>query len=475
LQPACDIAEGVPGPTDLTFTESSIAPMPLARPEAHLVVVLECDRPLSGSSRHSLRGVVEVTLGRGAERAALREGDRLALTIPSGWMSGAHVRLRLERERWRIEDLGSRNGTCVNGKPVAHLALADGDLIEAGRALLLFRPAWHAPPTQALDFDTRSATFPAPGLGTVLPALEGEVDALVRVAASPIPILLRGETGTGKEVTARAVHALSKRKGSFVPVNCGAIPGTLVESHLFGHVKGAFSGAVRDEPGFVRAASGGTLFLDEIGDLPPTSQAALLRVLQEREVTPVGATRSAPVDLRVVAATHQRLEALVARGDFRADLLARLDGFTFALPPLRERREDTGVLVGDLLRGLPGLSNRLELSPEVARALLQYEWPFNIRELEHCLARACALAQGEARLELRHLSPQVRAALGPDPSANEPADSVGQPPLRAQLERLLAEHDGDVAQVARALGKARMQVYRWLKRFAIDPERYRRG
>jgi transcriptional regulator with GAF, ATPase, and Fis domain len=286
--------------------------------------------------------------------------------------------------------------------------------------------------------------------------------------------MLRGETGTGKEVAARAVHALSKRAGPFVPVNCGAIPVALVESHLFGHTRGAFSGAVRDEPGFVRAAHGGTLFLDEIGDLPPASQAALLRVLQEGEVIPVGTTRAVPVDLRIVAATHQQLEALVARGAFRADLLARLDGFTFALPPLRERREDTGLLVADLLRATPD-AERLQLSSEVGRALLQYEWPLNIRELGHCLARACALAKGEHRLELRHLPPQVRGALEPSPGADEPLGAEGSDArLRVQLEGLLAQHEGNVAEVARALGKARMQVHRWCKRFEIDPERYRR-
>jgi DNA-binding NtrC family response regulator len=247
-----------------------------------------------------------------------------------------------------------------------------------------------------------------------------------------------------------------------------------VESHLLGHKTGAFSGAVRDEPGFVRASSGGTLFLDEIGDLPATSQAALLRVLQEGEVTPVGATRPLQVDLRVVAATHQPLEALVAQGAFRGDLLARLEGFTFALPPLRERREDLGLLVSDLLRASPDSSGPRPLSPEVGLALLRYDWPKNIRELSHCLARAYALAKDEPRLELSHLPPAVRCAW-PAPAPSEPAvDEPAEPQLRRQLEHLLARHEGDVAQVARSLGKARMQVYRWLSRLAIDPDRYRK-
>jgi transcriptional regulator of acetoin/glycerol metabolism len=462
----------VPAPDDETFTESAATARPLARPEPHLMVVLECDRPLSGASRHSLRGVHEVVVGRGPERAATRQGERLALTLPSGWISSSHARVRRDGHRWVLEDLGSRNGTRVDGEPVVHLALRDGDVVEAGHTLLLFREALHAPPGAPLDLDTRTAQFPAPRLGTLLPALAGEIEALARIAVSPVPVLVRGETGTGKEIIARAVHELSARRGPFVGVNCGAIPAALVESQLFGHVRGAFSGAVRDEPGFVRAASGGTLFLDEIGDLPAASQSALLRVLQEREIVPVGATRGVPVDLRVVAATHQPLEALVARGTFRSDLLARLDGFTFTLPPLRERREDTGLFVAELLGGTPEAA-AVTLSPEFGRALLKYAWPQNIRELSHCLARACALARGEAVLRAEHLPPAVRAAIAAPPDAAAEAAASPDERLRAQLESLLREHNGNLAEVARALGKARMQVHRWLKRFGIDPGRYR--
>jgi transcriptional regulator of acetoin/glycerol metabolism len=465
-------------PEDETFSESHAVATPLARPEPHLVLVLECDRPLSGSSRHCLRGVAEVTIGRGSERAASREGQRLALTLPSRWTSTTHARIRCDGDRWVLEDLGSRNGTRVNGKPVVHLALADGDLIEAGHTLLLFREALHAPPTAPLDFEMPGeGASRQPGLETLVPALAIEIEALVRIAASSLPVLLRGETGTGKEVVARAVHALSKRAGAFVAVNCGALPHALVESHLFGHVKGAFSGAIRDEPGFVRAASGGMLFLDEIGDLPAASQAALLRVLQESEVVPVGTTRPVRVDLRVVAATHQPLEALVARGTFRTDLLARLDGFTFALPPLRERREDLGLLVADLLRPPRGGAEGPKLSPEAGRALLQYSWPLNIRELRHCLQRASALAEGEEEIDVCHLPPPVQRAGELDPdgaiASAEASDATSDVRLRTQLETLLAEHDGNVARVARAVGKARMQVHRWLKRFEIDPRRYR--
>jgi DNA-binding NtrC family response regulator len=481
-------------PEDQTFTESPAAPVTLARPEPHLVVVLECDRPLSGSSRHSLRGIAEVTLGRGPERTAMRQGERLTLTVPGRWMSAAHARIRRDvatgEGRWVLEDLDSRNGTRVNGQAVVHAALADGDLIEAGHTLIVFRDALHAPPTAALDFDVAGASsLPSQSphalqagkfrLTTLLPAVASELETLVRIAPTPLPVLLRGETGTGKEVVAQVVHALSHRRGPFVAVNCGGLPETLVESQLFGHTKGAFSGAVRDAPGFVRAAGGGTLFLDEIGDLAPNSQAALLRVLQEREVVPVGTTLPAPVDFRVISATHQPLEAMVARGTFRADLLARLDGFSFILPPLRERREDIGLFVADLLgapadAGTPAPPAALKLSPDAGRALLRYEWPLNIRELAHCLARACAVAETDGAIELGHLPPQVREhALAGGVGAAETTAPNDDSRLRAQLEALLTEHQGNVAQVARAVGKARMQVHRWLRRFEIDPGRYR--
>jgi transcriptional regulator of acetoin/glycerol metabolism len=185
----------------------------------------------------------------------------------------------------------------------------------------------------------------------------------------------------------------------------------------------------------------------------------------------VGTTRAVQVDLRVVSATHRPLETLVASGAFRADLLARLDGFTFALPPLRERREDTGMFVADLLRTTA--SGNVQLSPEVGRALLRYDWPLNVRELGHCLARACALAKGQDRIELEHLPPQVRAALESRTEASEPAGEASDARLRAQLEGLLEQHHGNLAEVSRALGKARMQVHRWVKRFGIDIGRYR--
>jgi MoxR-like ATPase len=268
-------------------------------------------------------------------------------------MSQTHARLERGLGQWTAEDAGSKNGTLLNGEPLQRGRLDDGDLLTFGYTIFLFRGALPVC-REELALDATQLTPVAPGMMTLVPELERDLARLAQVAASGVTVMIRGETGTGKEVLARAVHTLSRRSGDFVAINCGALTDTLVESELFGHRKGAFSGAVEDYVGLVRSAHGGTLLLDEIGDLPPASQAAFLRVLQEREVMPVGATRAVPVDLRIISATHRDLEELVAQGKFRADLLARVSGFRLDLPPLRDRREDVGLLVAQLVRRLAG-------------------------------------------------------------------------------------------------------------------------
>ncbi len=252
---------------------------------------------------------------------------------------------------------------------------------------------------------------PRSGFGPSCRSSRESYEALTRIVQRSIaPILLLGPTGSGKEVLAREVHARSGRPGPFVAVNCGALPPALVESLLFGHLKGAFSGAERDEPGFLRAAERGTLLLDEIGDLPPSSQAALLRVLQEKEVVPVGATRALKVDVRIVAATHRPLPELIASGAFRADLLARLKGYSHRLPSLRERMPDFGVLLADVLEQIAkankASAEKLTLMPDAGRALLAYDWPLNIRELYQTMGGMVALAADNV-LEARHLPAEI--------------------------------------------------------------------
>jgi transcriptional regulator with GAF, ATPase, and Fis domain len=255
-----------------------------------------------------------------------------------------------------------------------------------------------------------------------------------------------------------------------VAVNCGAIPANLVESELFGYRKGAFSGAVEDRPGLVRSADHGTLFLDEIGDLPPSSQAALLRVLQQHEVMPVGGSRPVQVDIRVMAATHRDLDEMVDNEEFRRDLFARLAGYRVELPRLVDRKADLGLLVGTLLATIaPGAT----LESDAARLLFFHDWPLNIRELEQCLRTASVLA-GNAPIEIEHLPEAVRAPREAPPNRPAPPQlSAEDQQRRAELLDHLRETRGNISAVARAMGKDRKQIQRWIKRFEIDADAFR--
>ena len=429
--------------------------------EPFLFVVLRSDRPQRPGPRFRLAGAQSVTLGRDDRYSTQGEGGARRIGLPDSRVSATHLRIERVLGQWVAEDQGSKNGTLVDGRRIAREPLGDGAILELGHTFLLFREAIPATPgPEILDGATLDA--PAPGFATLLPPLAAELERLQRVAASRIPILLQGESGSGKEVFAAAIHRLSGRPGRLQPVNCGAIAPNLVESELFGHRKGAFSGAIDDQPGLVRGADRGTLLLDEIGDLPAGAQAALLRVLQESEVLPVGGGRAVPVDLRVIAATHRDLQALVAEERFRADLLARLSGYACTLPPLRERREDFSLLVAALLAriGADGAS----FAAEAARALLRYAWPLNVRELEKCLSAAVALSGG-GEIAPEHLPAAVRS---PTPRAAAPDDGK-----RQELIALLEQNGGNITAVARSMGKARTQVQRWLRRLHLDPGSYR--
>ncbi|HEY2514500.1 MAG TPA: sigma 54-interacting transcriptional regulator [Polyangiaceae bacterium] len=452
---------------------------PLQPLQQHLFLVASCDRPLDGGARHALASLDEVVLGRGDGRTASRQNvhgmRRLAVTLPGRQLSATHARLVRVSARWTVEDCHSTNGTFVNGERVERAVLADGDVLELGRTLLLYREALPTPRGTPADLDTKDFVSSVPGMATLVPSDASELAALASIASSTLPVLLLGESGTGKEVLAQAVHRLSGRPGSLVPVNCGAIPESLLEGQLFGHTRGAFSGAVRDEIGLVRASDRGTLFLDEIGDLPSTSQAALLRVLQEGEVQPVGSTRSLRVDIRVVAATHRPLARLAESGEFRSDLYARLNGYAHHLAPLRARIEDFPILLGALLRRVaPNEGEGVTLAPAAVRALLQHGWPLNVRELQQTLTRAVVLAKGE-RIEPLHLPSEmanVPRMRGPSPAAIS-EDERREDDLRRELGALLEKHEGNVSEVARSMGKARMQIQRWMKRFDLDPRRHR--
>jgi DNA-binding NtrC family response regulator len=433
----------------------------------YLFLLLECERPADGSSRHSLLGVEEVLIGRGSARELSRSEGRLELRIPDSRLSSRHARLVRDGERFVLEDLGSKNGSSVNGIRQARVELHDGDVLVCGYTYFIFRDAL----AQTSDSDVLSTATADEevGLTSLIPSLARQLDAVKTIARSMVPVLVLGESGTGKELIARGVHRLSNRTGPLVAVNCGAIPENLVESELFGYRKGAFSGANEDRPGLIRSAHGGTLFLDEIGDLPASAQAALLRVLQEREVLPVGASKPVSVDLRVMAATHRDLEA----SGFRADLFARLRGFEVRLSPLRERREDFGVILAALSARIAAASGvDIQFSPDAVKALLAYDWRLNIRQLEQCLNSSAALSGG--RIECEHLPEPVRA--GPPPRAPRPATANAPArPLteeeelrRQELITLFEKHGGNMSAVARELGKDRVQIRRWVKLYGID-------
>lgn len=444
-------------------------------PEAHLFLVLECSRPLAGGASYALAGIDEVVLGRGPSRCASRETRdgvrRLVVEVPDPFMSARHAVLKRSGDGFVLEDARSRNGSTVNGAIVASATLTDADTFELGRTI--FQAGYVNTPQQVhLDVDASCGPSRPKGLMTLLPALADTMNRVSLVAQSGVPMILSGETGTGKEVLARAIHALSGRAGGYVPVNCAALPEALVESQLFGHVKGAFTGAVSAEPGLLRTASGGTLFLDEIGELPLEAQAKLLRALQEHEVVPVGATRPTKLDLRVIAATNKSLRKLVEAGQFRSDLFARLAGLSVRLPPLRERRQDIGIIAASALTDIAGSrAGDLSFEREAGIGLVHHVWPFNARELFRALSLAYVLRQG-GMLTWKHLS----EALGPSRDG-EPSSSARNPDpgkaLRRSVVAALDAHNGNVSKAAKALGKSRPQVHRWIRRFDLDVHKFR--
>jgi two-component system, NtrC family, response regulator AtoC len=294
-----------------------------------------------------------------------------------------------------------------------------------------------------------------------------------RLKDTRTPVLISGESGTGKELVARAIHfrgALAKSK--FVAVDCGALVPTLMESELFGYEKGAFTGATKTKAGLFQAANGGTIFLDEIGELPLEMQAKLLRVLQEKEVRPVGSNEKFNVDVRVVAATNRDLEAAYRAGTFRKDLYFRLNVVTVHLPPLRERRSDIPMLVHHFLnRYSPGI--HLQVTAAAMKSLLQYDWPGNVRELENCIDRAVTLGDHRT-FDVQDLPPSIRTEqpLTPEMTPQD-ATSLSTTALaemeRMTILRVFEQAHGDKALAGKMLGISRATLYRKLKRYNIAP------
>jgi two-component system, NtrC family, response regulator AtoC len=292
-----------------------------------------------------------------------------------------------------------------------------------------------------------------------------------RLKDTRTPVLISGESGTGKELAARALHFRgSMAQTPFVAVDCGSLVPTLMESELFGYEKGAFTGATKSKAGLFQAASGGTIFLDEIGELPLEMQAKLLRVLQEKEVRPVGSNERETVDVRVIAATNRDLEAAYRAGTFRKDLYFRLNVVTVHLPPLRDRRSDIPVLVHHFLDRYAKAS-QIQVTPPAMKSLLQYEWPGNVRELENCIARAVTLGDGKI-IDVSDLPPAIRAEPAEPGSAGVPEASSLSTTALAEMERMtilrvFEQAHGDKALAGKMLGISRATLYRKLKRYNI--------
>lgn len=450
--------------TDADITLRTADSQQTERPTPMLRVLFE--GALGPSSMPPQRlGLRSLMLGRAVS-------DGLKLEDPRA--SRKHALLRQDGDTGRVvlED-SSSNGTFVNGERIQRVVLEDGDVVRIGDSFLLLR-------------------YMPPGLeDAAIPELVGDHPsmwrlrhAIARVAPTDATVLIHGESGTGKELVARAVHELSGRTGAFVAVNCAAIPATLAESQLFGHEAGSFTGANKSHPGYFRAAHGGTLFFDEVGELAPSLQPKLLRVLEEHAVTPVGGTTQVPCDVRVVAATNRDLQTAIDDGSFRGDLYARLAEICIQPPALRERREDILPLL-ELQLG----ARAERIQPNLVEALLLHRFRFNVRELFKIGRQLEIHGAGANKLGLELVeerlsrpaptrdsapAPAHRGPTAtPGPIARAPAARESSVPSRELFEALMGEYGANISKVARALGRSRRQVYRYIEMYELDVEAFR--
>jgi transcriptional regulator with GAF, ATPase, and Fis domain len=385
-------------------------------PAGGVALVVRCE---SGAIALMLHESQAYTLGRGGE---------CGVVIPDDSVSRRHAELSFDGA-WRIEDLGSRNGTLIDGRRLAPGEvgqLAIGSVVRLGSATALLQ----SPGASRRGPAPGANPVPAPEAGGALPlecvvrdpAMLRLYETLAVVAPSPLPILIAGETGVGKEVFACALHARSSRAGrSFVQINCAAIPAAMLESELFGHERGAFTGATQAKPGLLETADGGTVLLDEIGELPMPLQAKLLRVLETGQCQRLGALRPRAIDVRILSSTNRDLRQAVANADFRADLYHRLNGVPIRIPPLRERRADIVPLALSFAARMARTMDRQEPTiTEDARAALEaHAWPGNVRELKNVIERAVIFAQsgciaaGALELEGEHPAAEWRETTPP--------------------------------------------------------------
>jgi transcriptional regulator with GAF, ATPase, and Fis domain len=424
---------------------------------------------------------------RGAEHVISSDVIRVGkasendLVVTDDTVSRVHFEIVRDAKGYLLRDLKSTNGTFLDGAEIREAYIRAGSIISAGAAELKFTP-----------FEERIEILPSDkeqlGAMTGRSRAMREIFGLVeRIAPTDATVLIEGETGTGKDMIARTLHDLSRRRqGPFIVVDCGAVAGTLIESELFGHEKGSFTGAIATRQGAFELASGGTVFLDELGELSLDLQPKLLRVIEQRELRRVGGSKTIKVDLRILAATRKDLRSEVEKGKFREDLYFRLNVVPIVAPALRERREDIPLLIDLFMRQLarPSSSNgadgesRLALSEQTMAGLMGHDWPGNVRELRNVIERALALGSDPGALV---------APLGDRPligsSSSLPFEFAPGLPFRDEKERwnemferrylswLLRRAEGNISKAARDADMDRKYLHKLLKKYGIDPDR----
>jgi len=474
-------------------------PQALARAESPTQVTYEGRRPVLVVRRATLRVVAGpdrgASLELGGARVTLGTGADCTLVLGDPQVSRHHLEVQTREDGYLVRDLGSTNGTFYRGAGIGEALLTPGAELRLGTATVLRveRGEEHS-----LQLTAQSSFGSLVGSS---PPMQELYSVLAAVAPTDTTVLVLGETGTGKELVAQELHGASPRRDKpFLVLDCGSIPGQLIESELFGHERGAFTGADRERVGIFEQAAGGTVFLDEIGELPLEMQTRLLRVLDQRTVRRIGSGQQRPVDLRVVAATHRDLAEAVREGRFRQDLYFRLSVIVVRLPPLRDRRQDIPLLARHFLRRAGFAEPDQVLTPGVLEVLSSRSWPGNARELRNVVERAVVLADSASPLFTEEhrapepLEPRLSAAVAGAAAAGAPPAETGEwlaramPPgfldraykdakeeLVSQFERLLlghlvARHGTNISRIATDAGVDRHLVRKLLRKHGMLPE-----
>ncbi|HWN71778.1 MAG TPA: sigma 54-interacting transcriptional regulator [Haliangium sp.] len=417
--------------------------------------------------RHRLRLTVE----KGPDRKLRRDldGDRIVigthescdLALTDRTVSRQHCEIALVPEGYAIRDLDSTNGTFLDRVRVREVVVDQEVKIRLGDTVVRVSPL-----AETVDIPLGHDIRCGPLLGRSA-AMRRVFDVVRRVAPTDATVLITGESGTGKEIAARALHELSRRaEQPFIVVDCGALPANLIESELYGHERGAFTGAIGARTGAFEAAHGGTLFLDELGEMPLDLQTRLLGVLERRVVQRLGSTQSRPVDVRVLAATNRDLRREVNRKSFREDLYFRLAVVTIEMPPLRARPEDIALYVEDFLRDTPGVT----IDAETMQRLSEQPWPGNVRELRNVIERAVALGEVDVPAA-EHALPRVGGDIDVDVPFKVAKNALIDEFERSYVERLMQKHGDNITQAARAADIDRVYLLRVLDKYGLRPTR----